>query len=92
MRIIEIPPQVDLLEDVERHAEGPLAIEIEFYRHPTTRNYFTWPYVRRDKGDCSSVKHFMVQGHFPDKISARAAAIDRGRKLIQTGFDPGTLD
>jgi hypothetical protein len=75
------------LEEVEH---GQYRIRIEFYRLNDGK-YFVWPYVRQVSGDNDIMRHFPIQGHFPEKDLARDAAVRRGKQLIDGGVSLAKL-
>lgn len=84
--MIEIPPPPDAFISAEEHPCGHYTIRIEFYKALNGR-YFVWPYIRQQRGDGDTMKHFMLVGHFENMDAARDAALQRGRELIDNGVD-----
>ncbi len=90
-KVLEIPPDEKFFEVAEDHAQGDLSIRINFYKSAQDR-YFVWPYIRRDRGNSETFKHFQVLSHFDTKDAAREAALAEGQTLIAAGFDMDAMD
>ncbi len=86
MRVLEIPPAAELHESCEEFKHGEHTIIIDFYKTEEGA-YFVWPYIRLERGTGSTAKHFQHLGHFRSKEEARGSTLDKGRALIDNGFD-----
>jgi hypothetical protein len=91
MRVLKIPPPEHLHDSREEYKHGEHTVIIDFYRTEEGA-YIVWPYIQLERGTGWTARHFQHLGHFSSKEEARQSTLEKGRALIDNGFDVYQID